>query len=63
MNNKVQDNKLKLQNDPELLKKTKVIVTEDLEEKPVPEEFGGRDQGLDPTRYGDWEFKGRCIDF
>lgn len=26
------------------------------------QEIGGRD-GLDPTRYGDWEKKGRCIDF
>ena len=26
------------------------------------EEFGGR-EGLDPTRYGDWEKNGRCIDF
>jgi hypothetical protein len=25
-------------------------------------EVGGR-QGPDPTRYGDWELKGRCIDF
>ncbi len=25
-------------------------------------EVGGSD-GLDPTRYGDWEIKGRCIDF
>jgi hypothetical protein len=25
-------------------------------------EVGGRD-GLDPTRYGDWELRGRCIDF
>jgi len=25
-------------------------------------EFGGR-PGLDPTRYGDWEKNGRCIDF
>ncbi|MGA2776580.1 MAG: DUF1674 domain-containing protein [Steroidobacteraceae bacterium] len=25
-------------------------------------EVGGRG-GLDPTRYGDWELKGRCIDF
>ncbi len=35
---------------------------------PVPEprtdakEIGGRD-GPDPTRYGDWEKNGRCIDF
>lgn len=27
-----------------------------------PVEIGGR-KGLDPTRYGDWERKGRCIDF
>lgn len=26
------------------------------------EEVGGRD-GPDPTRYGDWEKNGRCIDF
>lgn len=30
---------------------------------PPAKEIGGRTQGLDPTRYGDWEFKGRCIDF
>ncbi len=27
-----------------------------------PKEIGGRN-GPDPTRYGDWEQKGRCIDF
>ncbi|MEC9406250.1 MAG: DUF1674 domain-containing protein [Pseudomonadota bacterium] len=27
-----------------------------------PEEFGGP-KGPEPTRYGDWERKGRCIDF
>ena len=26
------------------------------------EEIGGR-KGPDPTRYGDWEKDGRCIDF
>ena len=26
------------------------------------EEFGGQ-EGLDPTRYGDWEKGGRCTDF
>jgi hypothetical protein len=30
--------------------------------KPVPE-VGGRKDGTDPTRYGDWEKNGRCIDF
>jgi len=29
---------------------------------PPAREIGGR-QGPDPTRYGDWELKGRCIDF
>ena len=27
-----------------------------------PKEIGGP-KGKDPTRYGDWENKGRCIDF
>jgi len=27
-----------------------------------PREVGGR-KGPDPTRYGDWEKNGRCIDF
>jgi len=29
----------------------------------TPREIGGRKTGLDPTRYGDWEKNGRCIDF
>jgi hypothetical protein len=29
---------------------------------PQPREIGGR-EGLEPTRYGDWEKAGRCIDF
>lgn len=28
----------------------------------VPREIGGR-AGPEPTRYGDWEKNGRCIDF
>lgn len=27
-----------------------------------PKELGGRD-GLDPTRYNDWEKDGKCVDF
>jgi len=30
---------------------------------PPAGEVGGRESGLDPTRYGDWEKNGRCIDF
>jgi hypothetical protein len=29
---------------------------------PKPREVGGR-EGLEPTRFGDWELRGRCIDF
>lgn len=34
-----------------------------IESTPLPpREIGGR-EGPDPTRYGDWEKSGRCIDF
>lgn len=28
----------------------------------TPREIGGR-EGPEPTRFGDWELRGRCIDF
>ena len=31
-------------------------------ELPMPVEIGGV-KGPEPTRYGDWEKNGRCIDF
>lgn len=30
--------------------------------KALPVEIGGRD-GPEPTRFGDWEKRGRCVDF
>lgn len=36
---------------------------EQTDKKSRPREIGGRKDGLDPTRYGDWEKNGRCIDF
>ncbi|WP_291514069.1 DUF1674 domain-containing protein [Abyssibacter sp.] len=36
--------------------------THDAQTESQPEEFGGP-KGLEPTRYGDWERKGRCVDF
>ena len=33
------------------------------EAKPLPKEYGGREDGPDPARYGDWEKKGIAIDF
>jgi hypothetical protein len=51
--------------------KSKAVATPDKAEKPADStarsrparEIGGRKQGLEPTRYGDWEKNGRCIDF
>ena len=34
----------------------------DAKAKALPEEKGGRG-GLEPTRYEDWEIKGRTVDF
>ncbi len=33
-----------------------------VEDDQSAKEVGGRD-GPDPTRYGDWEKNGRCVDF
>jgi hypothetical protein len=41
-------------------KKSKLIIPTD--KKKTPKEIGGR-KGPEPTRYGDWEKNGRCIDF
>lgn len=57
MTNKKQQDKENMQIDSQLPKETKEPVEAN------QKEIGGRTQGLEPTRYGDWEFKGRCIDF
>jgi hypothetical protein len=54
----------------ESLKKTDAGKTDSVNNNAEPQredikpakEIGGRD-GPDPTRYGDWEKAGRCIDF
>lgn len=44
-------------------------LVESAQPAPVPtpaepvREIGGRRDGPEPTRYGDWEKNGRCIDF
>ena len=40
---------------------SKALNESDTQSKP-PKEIGGP-KGLEPTRYGDWEAKGRCYDF
>jgi hypothetical protein len=55
---------------PPLVATGPATLNEESEGTPVPEprgaapvrEVGGR-EGLEPTRYGDWEMRGRCIDF
>ena len=37
-------------------------ISKDVAPEKLPKEKDGR-EGLDPTRYGDWERNGRCIDF
>jgi hypothetical protein len=32
-------------------------------QKSLPKDIGGVMKGPEPTRYGDWEHKGRCADF
>jgi hypothetical protein len=34
-----------------------------MQEPALPVELGGRREGLDPARFGDWEIMGRAIDF
>jgi hypothetical protein len=41
---------------------TPVPATEETPKPAAPKEIGGR-QGPEPTRFGDWEKGGRCIDF
>jgi hypothetical protein len=43
-------------------KDTEKDEVDEQEKAEKPKEIGGRD-GPDPTRYGDWEKNGRCIDF
>ena len=47
---------------PEDTEKNDVKDAENAPQDEPPKEIGGR-EGPDPTRYGDWEKAGRCIDF
>ena len=53
-----------------MIRLDQLLAREQAEEAPAPPtahdrlvEIGGRRDGPDPTRYGDWEKNGRCIDF
>lgn len=54
----------------EVIRLDELLASEQAEPEPVAPsahdriiELGGRRDGPDPTRYGDWEKNGRCIDF
>jgi len=47
---------------PEPKAETATTADEPAPARPVAE-IGGRKDGTDPTRFGDWEKHGRCIDF
>ncbi len=53
MPKKLKKTKIKFKRNPALKIKAKNI---------VPKEIGGA-SGPEPTRYGDWQFKGRVSDF
>ena len=38
-------------------------VQEPIQKKKMEPEFGFKPKGPEPTRYGDWEVKGKCVDF
>lgn len=34
-----------------------------IDPKDMPKEYGIKPRGKEPTRYGDWEINGKCVDF
>jgi hypothetical protein len=40
-----------------------VMTKADEKSKNMPKEYGFKYKGKEPTRYGDWEIKGKCVDF
>jgi len=52
----------KTEDQPETIPTAESIVPAPPAAAKVPRELGGR-EGPEPTRYGDWELRGRCIDF
>ena len=52
----------KIRADGAHVKSGSIAVATDASERKIPAEINGP-KGLEPTRYGDWEQKGRCTDF
>ncbi len=54
--------KTEQQEDQQPVENQTEVVNTTTDEAERPKEYGGP-RGKEPTRYGDWERKGRCIDF
>jgi hypothetical protein len=61
--NKQHENKQKSKNNTPDVSKTEQSTAPDKPSTPPEKEYGGRKDGLEATRYGDWELKGKCVDF
>ena len=55
------DKKKPLMDQPAGVESANLWPSGDVVDRPVSELYGPK--GLEPTRYGDWEQKGRCTDF
>lgn len=55
-------NKLSKEPHNKLSKENIAAQGQPVRKKSKQQEIGGP-KGLDPVRYGDWEYRGRCIDF
>lgn len=65
MSNKITStdtNEIKLESGSKQDLNAKEIVLKNTTAESLPKEINGP-KGLEPTRYGDWESKGRCYDF
>jgi hypothetical protein len=49
--------------DPDLPAPADPVKPEPAEPKPTRQREIGGPKGPEPTRYGDWEYNGRCTDF
>ena len=61
--NKQHENKQNSEKDAPDASKTKQSTVSNKPSAPLEKEYGGRKDGLEATRYGDWELKGKCVDF
>jgi len=59
--NKQKDADTSIESGDDDLGKTKIDAR--LDSQPVKKKELNGPKGLEPTRYGDWESKGRCYDF